>query len=218
MQPLTLTTLKQQASHFVLELSRTPIPELYGVTDGKAVGTYVEHTFHTYLRQNFKYDAGSSASGIDFPSLELDIKVTSIRQPQSSCPFQSAEQKVYGLGYHLLVFAYDKIDDPQAEVARLNIQHAVFIHKDYTGDYQTTTSLLDILSRNANIDDIIALFLERNLPLDDIGREKLAGQVLSHPPYPGCLTISNALQWRLQYRRAIALAESGDTLGVESLL
>jgi len=42
----------------------------------------------------------------------VDIKVTSIRQPQSSCPFKSARQKIYGLGYSLIVFVYDKKDDP----------------------------------------------------------------------------------------------------------
>ena len=39
-----------------------------------------------------------------------DIKVTSITQPQSSCPFKNARQKIYGLGYNLLVFVYNKED------------------------------------------------------------------------------------------------------------
>jgi len=53
----------------------------------------------------------SSAKGIDFPELGVDLKTTSIKQPQSSCPFKSARQKIYGLGYHLLVFVYEKIDE-----------------------------------------------------------------------------------------------------------
>jgi len=71
----------------------------------------------------------------------VDIKVTSIRQPQSSCPFKSARQKIYGLGYSLLVFVYDKHDE-----------------------------------------------------------------VLRNPPEVGYLTVSNALQWRLQYSRVIEQA------------
>jgi hypothetical protein len=47
---------------------------------------------------------GNLAKGIDFPELGVDIKVTSIRQPQSSCPFKSVRQKIYGRGYSLLVF------------------------------------------------------------------------------------------------------------------
>jgi len=40
------------------------------------------------------------------------MKVTSSRQPQSSCPFKHARQKIYGLGSSLLVFVYDKTDNP----------------------------------------------------------------------------------------------------------
>ena len=50
-------------------------------------------------------------NGIDAPELDVDIKVTSIKQPQSSCPFKSARPKRYGLGYNLLVFVYEKSDD-----------------------------------------------------------------------------------------------------------
>ena len=104
---------------------------MYGITDGKAVGTYVEHTFHQYLQVKYSYKRGSSASGIDFPELKVDLKVTSIKQPQSSCPFREAS------GVH---------------------------------------------------------------------------------PKIGYLTVSNALQWRLQYGRIISLAEEGITKGVENLL
>jgi len=94
---LTLKTLKESASLFLSEISQKSIKELYGVTDGKAVGTFVEHYFQKYLESKYEYEKGSSASGIDFPGLSVDLKVTSIKQPQSSCPFKSAEQKVYGL-------------------------------------------------------------------------------------------------------------------------
>lgn len=59
---------------------------MFGVTDGKAVGTYLEHKFQEHLASRYAYDRGNSARGIDFPVLGVDIKVTSIRQPQSSCP------------------------------------------------------------------------------------------------------------------------------------
>ena len=92
MYELTLVQLKTEVRDFVREFSTTPIPILYGVTDGKAVGTY-----HKYLTDRYSYMPGSSASGIDLPELGVDIKATSIRQPQSSCPFRDASQKVYGL-------------------------------------------------------------------------------------------------------------------------
>ena len=108
---LDLASLRVAAADFAAELSEKSIPELYGTTDGKAVGTYVERSFHEYLGGTYDYRPGNAARGIDLPDLGVDLKVTSIRQPQSSCPFSSAEQKVYGLGYHLLVFVYEKEDD-----------------------------------------------------------------------------------------------------------
>lgn len=101
MNEFTIADLKLAVREFIPVLSASPIPALYGITDGKAVGTHVEQGFHRYLLERFSYISGSSASGIDFPALGVDLKTTSIRQPQSSCPFRDATQKVYGLGYHL---------------------------------------------------------------------------------------------------------------------
>lgn len=200
---LTLSELKNSARNFTLEMSQTPIPNLYGITDGKAVGTYVEQVFNQYLSSRYTYTRGSAASGIDFPELEVDLKVTSSRQPQSSCPFRDASQKIYGLGYHLLIFVYEKVDSSNSRTACLNIKNAVFVDREHTADYQTTYGLREVLRRNGNLDDIMAFLEERNLPLDEIGRELMAERILTQPPQLGYLTISNALQWRLQYRRII---------------
>jgi restriction system protein len=65
-------------------------------------------------------------------------------------------------------------------------------------------------------DDVVAFLEERNLPLDEIGRDLLADRVIREPPEIGYLTVSNALQWRLQYGRAIGVI--GKIEGVEDLL
>jgi hypothetical protein len=215
---LDLPLLKRSAREFVVGLSGRPLPELYGVTDGKAVGTYVEAGFHEYLASRYSYVTGNAASGIDFPELEVDLKVTSIRQPQSSSPFRDATQKVYGLGYNLLLFVYEKVDDATAGTAALNIHHAIFIPRDRTADFQTTTGLQGIVSRDGNVDDIDAFLQERNLPLDEIGRRQLAERIVAEPPVTGYLTISNALQWRLQYGRVVQLCQRGEGEALESLL
>jgi len=44
------------------------------------------------------------------------------------------------------------------------------------------------------------------LPVDEIEAESLADEVLRNPPEIGYLTVSNALQWRLQYGRVIEQA------------
>lgn len=84
-----------------------------------------------------------------------------------------------------------------------------------TGDFRTTSGLRRIIENDGNIDDVLAFFSERMLPLDDIQARPLAEEVLGNPPEIGCLTISNALQWRLQYSRVIR--QAGTANGVESL-
>ncbi|MBI3879785.1 MAG: restriction endonuclease [Verrucomicrobia bacterium] len=203
---LTIPLLQKEAAAFAKAESKHVEPSLFGVTDGKAVGTYLEHKFQVALQRRFGYARGNSAKGIDFPELEVDIKVTSIRQPQSSCPFKSARQKIYGLGYSLLVFVYDKRDDEANRTGRLDIQHTICVEKERTADFQTTSGLLRLLANKANRDDILAFFQERLLPVDEIEAGNLADEVLRSPPQPGYLTISNALQWRLQYSRVIEQA------------
>jgi len=118
---LTTKILIDEAKIFAQKESTHNEPSLFGVTDGKAVGTYLEQKFSSHVAEKYDYKLGNSASGIDFPGIEVDIKVTSIKQPQSSCPFKSASQKIYGLGYHLLVFVYVKTDDERARTSHLDI-------------------------------------------------------------------------------------------------
>ena len=207
---LSVERLIAEASAFAVSESNHQEPELYGVTDGKAIGTYLEHKFQSLLHTRYNYEEGCSAQGIDFPKLNVDIKVTSIKQPQSSCPFKSAHQKVRGLGYSLLVFIYDKTDNHKFRKANLQILHTLFIDASCTADYQTTKGIQEILERDGNIDDLVAFISDRNLPIDDIGATHLAEDILNDPPGLGYLTISNALQWRLQYRRVMELAGTID--------
>ncbi len=207
---LTIGLLCQEAHTFAQNESRHSEFSLYGVTDGKAVGTYLEHKFQQYLDSQYIYAKGSSAKGIDFPELAIDMKVTSIRQPQSSCPFKSARQKIFGLGYALLVFVYEKIDNPQSKTAQLNILHSIFIEQHRTADYQTTTGIRQILENDGNADDLVAFMQDRYLPVNDIEAYQIAEELLQKPPEIGHLTISNALQWRLQYRRVIKNAGEVD--------
>ena len=213
---LTLDILKLEAKEFSILESQHSDQNLYGVDNGKSIGTYIEHKFQDYLRnKNYIFHSGSSALGIDLPELEVDIKVTSIRQPQSSCPFRSARQKIYGLGYNILLFVYQKYDDHQLHSSTLEIHRSIFIHSEYTADYQLTRALRSILNNDGNIDDIMAHLMDRNLPVDEIGALAPAEEIYKNPPKQGFLTISNALQWRLQYARAIQVSE--EEFGLECL-
>ncbi|MDR1462370.1 MAG: hypothetical protein LBI68_04430 [Azoarcus sp.] len=212
---LTTDLLCNEAKAFSDIVSQSPEPSLFRVTDGKAVGTHLEHKFRLHLRERYTFIEGNSANGIDFPSLGVDMKVTSIRQPQSSCPFKSARQKVYGLGYGLIVFVYDKTDDDASKTAILRITDTVFVDASRTADFQMTRGLREIIKNKGNIDDLVAFLSDRNLPVDDIGLRNLAEEIMTNKPKQGFLTISNALQWRLQYGRIIEKA--GVETGIRSV-
>ncbi len=206
---LTIKDLISSANAFCEKETKYKNKELFGVTDGKAVGTYIEHKFKEFLYVNFELDNGNSARGIDLPAPQIntDIKVTSIKQPQSSSPFKDAKQKIYGLGYNLLVFVYEKQDNQKDETAILDFKSCSFISKERTADYTTTFRLNEMVKDGANEEDIIAYLNDKNIPADDITLSQIAKQILKNPPKIGYLTISNALQWRLQYGRVVALNE-----------
>ncbi len=206
---LTIKDLISSANAFCKQETKYKNKELFGVTDGKAVGTYIEHKFKDFLNRDFELDNGNSARGIDLPAPQIntDIKVTSIKQPQSSSPFKDAKQKIYGLGYNLLVFVYEKTDNQEKEIAILDFKSCSFIENERTADYTTTFRLIEMIDDGANEEDIIAYLNDKNIPADDITLTQIAKQILQNTPKLGYLTISNALQWRLQYGRVVALSE-----------
>ena len=160
-EQLTIEQLCLAAKEFCYVESQIDFPELLGVTDGKAVGTFVEHRLKSYLLDRFNVTLGNSASGIDLPSPEIntDIKVTSYRQPQSSCPYKSSRQKIFGLGYNLLVLVYDKKDDNGT--SKLEFQNCTFISQERTSDITTTKRLSEMLCDGAIKEDIVAYFMDR---------------------------------------------------------
>jgi len=205
---LNINTLKIEAKKFCEKESLINHKNLIGITDGKAVGTYVEHRFQNYLKSKYELLIGSSAKGVDLPGVDIntDIKVTSIKQPQSSCPFKNARQKIYGLGYNILVMVYDKIDT--IESCTLHFTHCTFIEKERTADFTITKRLIEMIKDEANKEDIIGFLQDKNVPGDEIIHNELAKEILITQPKQGYLTISNALQWRLQYGRVILLKDS----------
>jgi hypothetical protein len=181
--------------------------ELVGITDGKAVGTYIESRFKQHLRDKHFFvkdqDEGSAAKGIDLPGLATDIKVTSARQPQSSAPFRDFRQKIEGLGYHLVLFVYVKDND------RVDFTSVRFVPAELTADFQTTKYLRHLISENAELEDLVAYLQDRQVPADESSLVTYAEWLLENPPRQGYLTISNALQWRLQYKRVVSTAVDG---------
>jgi hypothetical protein len=217
-EKLTKDALIREAQFFCIEQSKFQHKELYGVTDGKAVGTLIEQKFQAYLKDRYELTIGSSAKGIDLPSDDImtDIKVTSNKQPQSSCPFKDAKQKIFGLGYNLLVFVYDKIDDSESQTATLNFVSCSFVSKERTADFTTTSILNEMKKVGANEDDVVSFLEGIKLPADEITLKQIAQIILVSEIPVGYLTISNALQWRLQYSRIKDL--KNDISGIDKII
>ena len=98
---------------------------------------------------------------------------------------------------------YEKQDTSDGCVLRF--EHCTFIESARTADYTITKRLREMLKDDANQEDIIAYLQDRNVPGDDIIYNELASEILQGNLKQGYLTISNALQWRLQYGRVISL-------------
>jgi hypothetical protein len=54
-----------------------------------------------------------------------------------------------------------------------------------------------------NADDVFAFLVERRIPADEDSLYEYAESLMANPPPQGYVTMSNALQWRLQYGRIV---------------
>ena len=192
---LTLELLQTEAKQFATAQSLVHETSLYGVTDGKAVGTHIEAKFVNHLFERYTFTRGNAAKGIDLPSINLDIKVTNVTQPQSSCPFRSARQKIFGLGYSLLVFVYEKTDDQKRKTSNLSILHTVLVAEGRTADFTTTRLLRETIKAGGNKEDLVALMFDRNLPLDEIEANTIALELLEKPPLQGYIRMPRDAPW-----------------------
>lgn len=196
---LTKDSLIKEAELFCARESAKNHPELVGINDGKSIGTFIEHEFKKYLENKYEFNLGSSAQGIDFPDSDIntDLKVTSSKKPQNSCPFMDVKQKIYGLGYNLLLIIYSKKDE--GDTSFLNFESCTFIRAEETGDYLLTKNLIKMVENNWDKEKIKYYLKESNLPCDDNTLDDLTDEIIENPPRQGYLTISNAFQWRIKY-------------------
>jgi hypothetical protein len=202
---LTIRALQKMAVRFARKESAWDEPTLYGKTDGKKIGTYFEQKFLNYLSERSTFSPGSSSKDTDLPGLKVDIKVTSKSKPQSSSPYKSAKQKFFGLGHSLLVFVYRKVDNKTTQTGRLEIVDVVYIDARCTGDFSMPRRVSEVLNKGKK-SNLVDLVLDAHLPGGEMSKAEatqIAQDLADSPPQTGYLTISNALQWRLMFSRAI---------------
>jgi hypothetical protein len=192
---------------FCADISQRHIVELFQVTDGKRIGTYIERECRAYLEERTGLSIGGLAAlGKDLPLFNIDIKTTSFVRPQSSSPYRSIDEKIFGLPYNILLFIYRKED--LVGYAQLEILRCCYIPQEYTGDYHTTRLARELreryLRKEIGVDEFIQR-LETKLGIAEAEDLNITPgtvqRIIDHPPAPGALTVSFALQWRLHYSR-----------------
>lgn len=205
---LTIQMLVREAMHFAREESLVKNEALYKVTDGKKIGTYIERRFKDFLRRRFSFRLGNCSQGIDFPDnhINTDIKVTLKSNPQSSCPYKNYRQKIFGLGFNILLFTYQKDDVDDGQYSILMIDGATLIPSQDTADFHATRTINKLLQDGVSKEGLLYFLESLNLPCDGEDLNELVEEIIIDPPPIGKLTISNALQWRLQYGRVIKTA------------
>jgi len=107
-------------------------------------------------------------------------------------------------------FVYAKLD--QAGECTVDFTAVRYIPSRLAADYQATRGLRRlILEEDGNADDVFAFLVDKNIPADETSLFEYAEWLVEHPPEQGYVTISNALQWRLQYGRIVAGGIAGIT-------
>ncbi len=120
--------------------------------------------------------------------------------------FQICKAKDFWAGIFTDYLCLRKTDNSTIRSATLNILHTIYLSAEKTADFQMTRGIRNILDNEGNKDDLLAFMFDKNLPVDEIEAGNIADEILRNPPVQGFLTISNALQWRLQYGRVIERA------------
>lgn len=100
---------------------------------------------------------------------------------------------------------YNKEDT--SDRCTLTFANCLFIEAAHTADYSMTKTLIAMKESGAKLADIANYLSDKFEIGDDEDYLQLAQEVLEKELLQGYLTISDALQWRLSYRRAISFAQ-----------
>ena len=66
MKQMDISDLKAEAKIFCEFMKQENHPSLIGITDGKAVGTYIEQRFQKYLSSKYEIEIGNVKGSIIF--------------------------------------------------------------------------------------------------------------------------------------------------------
>lgn len=209
---LSKSGLVRAAQRFCLGAEEEGHKEIFGAVSCHVVNSFVERCFLEHLSDYYNLDVGFSPLNVALPSINTEIRTAPVDRPDTFCPYISSRQKIYGLGYNLLLMLYVKTDDNAAREGHFAIKSCEYVSAERTADHMTTKILHEILLGGGNQDDVFAFLSDwmQGVPIERL--KELAAEIIQTPPTIGFLTISQSRQWRLQASHVI-----GECAGVEGL-
>lgn len=212
--PLTIEALLAEVVPFAYSLTGVIIKD---IDKPKKIGDFVQEKLSEYLATKYSFTKGNSTLGIDFPSLNIDVKATRLHKPQSSSRFRSVRQKVFGLGYGIVLFAYEQIEDEFAMKTTIRVRRVVYIAAERTASYSITKTIKELIENDCNQEELEGYLLSISMGLDEAEAEAIAQKImLDKTINVGYIEMTQALQWRLMY--SVAINNAGKIAGLESLL
>lgn len=204
---LSKSGLVRSAQAFCLQAEQTGHKEIFGQVSCHVVNSFVERCFLEHLAETFNLDVGFSPLNVALPSINTEIRTAPVDRPDMFCPYISSRQKIYGLGYNLLLLLYSKTDDNAAKEGHFSIHSCEYISAERTADYMTTKILHEVLLGGGNADDVFAFLSDWMQGTTSERLRELSAEIVQSPPSIGYLTISKAWQWRLQSSHVVGEVE-----------
>lgn len=195
---LTTKLLLEVARELVTELNAHPLDKL----PSKLTGTTIEEQLHTMLEERCDHIRGNAAKGLDLPTISYDIKVTHINKPQSSAAYSSAAEKVYGLGYGILLLTYE------LKAGKLHFLDPVLIRRGETADFRMTRELRAMHVAHVPQAVYTAYLRGSGLAFQGGELEALGKRLRGEKPPLGQLGLTYTPQWRVRYGRVLARARN----------
>ena len=214
---LTNDILISEAKTFCLREATYDNPELYVISDNATTNHYIKRKFFEHLNELYNFDYQTD-KGISFPEKDINtnILVVSKEKPESMCVFKNAMQKIYGLGFNVILFIYEKEDNHDQKASRISFKKCAFIEKERTADYDITFQLIQMIENDAQKDDIIGFLMDHNMPADELKLNHIAEQILINPPKQGYFGICYPMKWELKFGKFLDLKEQ--TGGITDIL
>jgi len=200
---LDLRSYFDTVAEFCAEIESRTVPEDKSDTS-KRIGTYFEKELREWFEEKHGFvSEGSVAEGIDLPAFNIDVKMTSNRQPQSSSPFDDPGERITGVDYNILLFVYDKHSVEEGN--QFDIESCAYIPKERASDYRKSENAAKLVEdyRESKLSESeLREQLEELTGIGAISDEKF-NEIKENPPKEGAITMTPAVQWRFNYNKMV---------------